>query len=135
MKYLLLFLPLFTFAQSFEVVDSPAYYYVLAGQDTISKHTKESKAILKAAETSLTRDNVVVLRPKATFSFSGDVAVDLSDVYARLDSLSTVTKIQGEALKNLYYSIIPKIEEKIEYEAKASRIRDSILENRLKFKS
>ena len=132
MKNLLfLILPFFALGQSFEVVDSPAYYYVLADTDTISRHTKESKAILKAAETSLTKDNVVLLRPKATFNFSGDVAVDLSDVYARLDSLEFANDLQGMAINDIYNEEIPRLNGKINYLDTLNRRKYDILQARL----
>jgi len=102
MRYLFLLLPFFALGQSFEVVDSPAYYYITVDSDTINeRYTKESKAILKAAELSLTSDNVVLLRPSANFTFNGDIQVDLSDIYARLDSLE-FAKVQTLPLMEIY---------------------------------
>lgn len=122
-------LPFFALGQSFDVVDSPAYYYVLAGQDTISRHTKESKAILKAAETSLNREDVVMLRPTATFSFSG---LDLSNYYTKkeIDSINDLhSKI--DLIQSQNYN---KLKEELIYLRKRTNKIIEIIENRLKYK-
>ena len=120
------------YSQSFEVVDSPAYYYILVDNDTIdTRFTKESKAILKAAEMSLTSDNVVLLRPRATFTFDGSIGVDLSDVYARLDSLEFANELQGMAINDLYNNVIPELQQQIAYLDTLNRRKHDVLKNRI----
>jgi hypothetical protein len=130
---ILLAFPFFALSQSFEVVDSPAYYYITVDSDTISqRYTKESKAILKAAELSLTNDNVVLLRPSANFTFNGDIAVDLSDYYNKkeIDSI-----IQIETKVDLKQSIeINKLKEELKYLKIRTDKIIAIIETRLKNK-
>jgi len=133
MRYLFLLLPFFALGQSFEVVDSPAYYYITVDSDTISqRYTKESKAILKAAELSLTSDNVVLLRPSANFTFNGDIQVDLSDYYTR----SQIDSIIGiETKVDLKQSIeINKLREELKYLKVRTDKIIAIIEKRLKNK-
>jgi hypothetical protein len=132
MRYLFLLMPFFALGQSFEVVDSPAYYYITVDSDTINqRYTKESKAILKAAELSLTSDNVVLLRPSANFTFNGDIQVDLSDIYARLDSLDFANELQGMAINDLYNDVIPQLQRQIAYVDSLNRRKIDVLQNRI----
>jgi len=133
MRYLFLLLPFFALSQSFEVVDSPAYYYITVDSDTINeRYTKESKAILKAAELSLTSDNVVLLRPSANFTFNGDIRVDLSDYYTR-NEIDSINNLQSKI--DLQQSInYDNLKQELKYlKARTDKII-SILENRLKNK-
>lgn len=133
MRYLLLLLPFFAPSQSFEVVDSPAYYYITVDSDTINeRYTKESKAILKAAEMSLTSDNVVLLRPRAQFTFDGSIGVDLSNYYTR----SQIDSIIGiETKVDLNQSIeINKLKDELNYLRVRTDKIIKIIETRLKNK-
>jgi hypothetical protein len=122
-------------AQSFEVVDKPAYYYITIDGDTISERfTKESKAILKAAELSAMNmeSSVNLLRPNAEFTAKDFVyEIDLSQVYAEIDSLKTSNQIQGLALEDIYTNVIPELELKINYLDSLNRKKIEVLKTRL----
>jgi hypothetical protein len=115
----------------FSVVDSPAYYYITVDNDTIpERFTKESKAILKAAEVSASNKgkSVQLLRPIANFTFDGDfnAEVDLTDVYAQIDTLKMANEFQGIVITSLQKEILT-LEDKITYIDSVNRKKYEIL--------
>jgi hypothetical protein len=122
-------------AQSFEVVDKPAYYYITIDGDTIvDRFTKESKAILKAGEASILNPSSTVrlLRPNAEFTAKNFVhEFDLPEVHAKIDSLKTYNQIQGLALEDIYTNVITELERKIDYLDSLNRKKIEVLKTRL----